>query len=126
MACPSASVLLVDDSEAICLVVSVMLDLQGYRVRVARTYHDGRQQALTNKFHLILIDANLGPDSGIKLAEELLSVNPGRKIILVTGMPDLPDLSCQPLAKRLPVLFKPFSREELISKVRDVVGEVAA
>ena len=127
MARAQYSVLVVDDSESVRLVVALMLDAQGYLVEVAHNRDEALQRIQLRNFDVILIDVNLGHDSGAVLAEDLLQDSQNHKIVLTTGLPDLaPEMAHHPCLSALPVLYKPFARQQLMEAVRKAVGLDAA
>lgn len=120
------AVLVVDDSDGICAAVSTLLEDAGFEVRTASNYKQTIQLASESDFHVFLIDARLGPDSGLDLARELLSRRPRAKIIIMSGADfDGEEMKSQGQRLKLPVLQKPFSRQELLDCVRRVADKAA-
>jgi DNA-binding NtrC family response regulator len=116
------TVLVVDDSDGVCAAVSMLLEEAGYAVESASGYTQALRSAAQNAFDLLIIDAQLGFESGIDLAGQVLSRRPESKIIIMSGA-DLHD-SADGLLK-LPILQKPFSRQELIECVQRVAEKAA-
>jgi DNA-binding NtrC family response regulator len=73
--------------------------------------------------HLVVTDIVMPEMHGLDLADRALARAPDLRIVLMTGhAPQLTSL----LERRetpLPVLLKPFTSEELIGKVRDVLAD---
>ena len=123
----ASAVLIVDDSEGVCMAAAMMLEEDGFVVRTCHTLKEGRRLALDGDFRVILIDVLLGMDSGVELAQELVESNIDAKIILSSGLSDLGDeLAAFPDLQELPILLKPFGRADLLSCVRKVINEAAA
>lgn len=127
MARDPLSVLIIDDSVGVCMAAAMMLEEDGYVAEMCHTFQDGMRLALDGDFRVILIDALLGMDSGVELAQELITHDVESKIILISGLADLArELAPYPELQSLPVLLKPFLRAELVACIRKVAGEAAA
>jgi len=127
MARTSPSVLIVDDSSGVSTAIAMMLEEDGFLVEIADSYQSGLQAILAGNFRLLIIDVNLGTDSGVNLAAEVVRQNLPCKIILTSGLLDLsPELERHPDLKRLPILLKPFGRQGLLECVQRTLEEAAA
>lgn len=118
------AILVVDDSSAVCAAVSMLLEDDGFLVETSESYSEALRIAQDQPFDLILIDAQLGLDSGLKLAQELLVRLPESKIVIMSGADLNLHYSSADVAQ-LPVLPKPFNREELLNCVRKVTERAA-
>jgi len=117
-------VLVVDDDENVRTGIEQMLKLLGYHVVAA----DGRQGALAavaeGSFGLLLTDMVLADGSGIEIATELQSHQPGLPVVLMSGYsPEIADSGS--LLERS-FLQKPFTLELLAQAVRAALDEGAA
>jgi CheY-like chemotaxis protein len=106
-------VLVIDDFEAMRVLIHRALSASGYQVDVASTLTEAREMDPLG-YDAVLIDANLGPEQGVDLLEALLMEDPaaaGRCLVMTGRAPDaLPDgVAC---------LVKPFQLDELINAVR--------
>ena len=127
MARPSPCVLIVDDSLGVSTAVAMMLEEEGFRVEMAHTYERALQTATDGYFDLLIIDVNLGPESGTVLAEEVLRRHLPCKMILTSGLLDLSgEFDSHPELKKIPVLMKPFGRKGLLDCVHQTLDEAAA
>ncbi len=125
--CPLPTVLIVDDSEGVCLALSMMLEKHGFRAHTAHTFDEGLRLANQQSFDVILVDANLGSDSGLTLGEQLLQSDPRRRLILMSGSIDIVrEAERRPALSGLPVLEKPFTRQEMIEAIKKLVKNRAA
>ncbi len=111
------TILLVEDEDPVRRVVESMLKRQGYQVLSSATSADALAAAELHKgtIHLLLTDIMLPGMSGRKMAECLTARRPGMKVLYVSGFGDT---SAQDDAH---FLQKPFSTEELATKVREVL-----
>ncbi len=109
-------VLLVDDDEAVRLVVADFLDDLGLSVLVASDA--GEAMAMLEQhpsIALLLSDIRMAGLSGIDLAEQAAQLRPSLRIVLMSGY-FLP----QPVSRRF--LRKPFRLAELESLLREELG----
>jgi CheY-like chemotaxis protein len=109
-------VLLVDDDEAVRLVVADFLDDLGLAVLVASDA--GEAMALLEQhpsIALLLSDIRMAGLSGIDLAEQAAQLRPALRIVLMSGY-FLP----QPVSRRF--LRKPFRLAELEALLREELG----
>ena len=120
------TVLIVDDSEGVCLALSMMLEKSGYKTQTAKNADEGMRLAQQQRCDVILVDGNLGRESGLLLAEQLLQSNPTLRIVMMSGSVTMQaEMECHPEVRSLPVLLKPFSRQELLDCLRSVIGKAA-
>jgi DNA-binding NtrC family response regulator len=79
-----ARILLVDDDEAICGLVSKYLQHHGHTVEVM---HDGEkiESALTSPFDMVLLDVNLPGRDGYQLLEQLARERPDLSVVMLTA-----------------------------------------
>src|SRR5213083_40879 len=115
------TVLLVEDEEAVRRVAAKILTASGYRVLTA---HDG-PAALSaaaresGPIHLLLTDMVMPGMTGRELAERLVVVRPGTRVLYMSGYTE--DAVVRETAAAHAFLQKPFEPETLARKVRDVL-----
>jgi two-component system response regulator HydG len=80
--------LVIDDEETICRILSVYFEKKGYDVAVAGTSADALQLADREAFDLGIFDLNLAGESGLELLGFFKSNFPELPIIIYTGMTD--------------------------------------
>ena len=120
------SVLVVDDSDAVCLTLTMMLEKNGFAAQAAHTTKDALRQANENHFDVILVDRNLGPECGLTLSESLLEREPHQRIVIMSGSPTLEsDVQNRPRLTGITLLQKPFDRRELLDCLRSVLHRAA-
>jgi len=114
------NILVIDDDQGMCDLVSTVLTTAGHQVVVASSAEDGLQQLPYLTFHVAFLDHNLPGMEGLLLAEYLRKNNPFMQIALVTGSTD-PKLAARTRHLGLRYIAKPFE----IAQLFDVVGEYA-
>lgn len=116
-------VLIVEDEPSIRMILQDYLAGEGYHVLVA----ENGQQAfaiLASKPHLDLIvtDYRLpGGISGVQIAEPAVKLRPDLKVIFISGYPAEILESGSPIARKAPILAKPFDLETLQLQIRKLL-----
>lgn len=77
--------LVIDDDEAFCRVLSRALAQRGYLVFTARNADDALALARTEEPEYVVLDLNLAGESGMRLIRPLLEANPQARILVLTG-----------------------------------------
>jgi PAS domain S-box-containing protein len=107
-------ILVVDDEQSVCEMISLALTGQGYRVLTAANGIEAialaRQRAADLK--LVLLDDDMPVMNGQLALPHLHDSLPGREIILMSGRANLVDKNDRPKT-----LHKPFRLEELLNVV---------
>ena len=122
------TILLVEDEPAVRGLVHETLRLHGYTVLEAR---HGIEALLTSakyvgSIHLLLTDVVMPQMSGPEVAEKILTVRPGIKVLYMSGYPDHPVFDQDSVIRQTGFLPKPFSPHVLAQKVREVLDGVKA
>ena len=121
-----ASVLLVEDEEAIREMVAMALERAGYRVRHAESAEDGDAAIRLSQPDLVLLDWMLPGESGIDFARRLKRDRATREIpvILLTARGEEADRIRGLDAGADDYVPKPFSPRELVARVKAVLRRV--
>ena len=122
------TILLVEDEPAVRGLVHETLRLHGYTVLEAR---HGIEALLTSTkyvgpIHLLLTDVVMPQMSGPEVAEKLLTVRPGIKVLYMSGYPDHPVFDQGGVNRETGFLAKPFSPHVLAQKVREILDSLKA
>src|SRR5947208_13746096 len=88
-AAPRRNVLLVDDDPAIREALGQALCCRNYHVVAAACGQDALREFAATRIDIVLLDLNLGKESGWSTFENLISLQPLLPIIIITGQPDL-------------------------------------
>jgi len=117
------TVLVVEDAEAIRSLARKVLTAQGYTVLEAGDGVEALQIAErhTGMLHLVLTDVVMPGMSGRELAQRLAPLRPQLKLLYMSGYTGDAVVHRGVLEDGLPFLAKPFTPEDLASKVRDVL-----
>jgi two-component system cell cycle sensor histidine kinase/response regulator CckA len=113
----SETILLVEDEDPVRRVVETMLKRYGYHVIASASSADAiaRADQHPGLIHLLITDIMMPGMSGRKMAECLTARRPGMKVLYVSGYGDAKAESDTHF------LQKPFSTEELATKIRELL-----
>lgn len=117
-------VLIVEDEPLILMVLADYLSGLGYRVLKAE---NGEQalEILSTKPHLDLMvtDYRLpGGISGVKIAEPAVLLRPDLKVIFISGYPAEILETNSPIARKAPILAKPFDLDTLHDQIQALLA----
>jgi diguanylate cyclase (GGDEF)-like protein len=116
-------VLVVDDEPSIREIITFNLEIGGYLVESVNNGEEAIFRALQNRPDLILLDVMLPKMDGIEVIKALRSNfrTSGIPIILVTAKRDIHDKVAGMRVGADDYITKPFSREELLARVKMVL-----
>ena len=115
---PRETILLVEDEPAVRQLFAQALARAGYRVHEARNGQEAMKvfDQFGDSIDLLLTDLRMPYMGGVELAQHLRARRRTLKLICVSGYPAGPDLDLMS-----DYLAKPFSRDDLLAKVREVL-----
>ena len=120
-----AQILVVDDDEQICTLVSRLLQMDGHEVDVATSGVAALDQLRTDVYDALLLDIVMPEKGGIETIMEIRTTQPDIPIIIMSGKIPVEDASVSRLVSRygaISILAKPFSADELKEIVRQAVA----
>ncbi|HWQ52465.1 MAG TPA: response regulator [Bryobacteraceae bacterium] len=119
------TILVVDDEPEVRKLVGAMVGRYGFNVLTA----DTGEHAITlfkkkmGEIHLLLTDVVAPGMSGPVLADKLTELQPGLKVLFMSGYDNTQVVQHYVVEKGHALLPKPFTLEELGRKVEEVLGE---
>ena len=118
------TILLVEDEPAILEITTMMLEMQGYTVLEANTPGEAIRIARENpgEIHLLLTDVVMPEMNGRDLARNILSLYPDIKRLFMSGYTANVIAHHGVLDDGVHFIQKPFSLNDLCTKVRDALG----
>jgi PAS domain S-box-containing protein len=121
------TILLVEDQVEVRRFASTSLRSFGYRVIEASNGDEALRlhRAASAPIDLVLTDVIMPGITGVELSHRLQTLNPGLKIILVSGYADSVILRHGVLESGIAFLQKPYSAAALAVKIREVLGPAA-
>ncbi|MBM4134882.1 MAG: response regulator [Nitrospira sp.] len=120
----TSTVLIVDDVPDIRSLLSTVLTREGYSVLVAS---DGMQARdicaqFSDPIHLLITDVLMPGLNGPALAAQAVAVRPQIRVLYISAYDQGLLMDRLNLDEGTPFLLKPFSPDELLRKVREVLG----
>jgi len=117
------TVLLVEDDEHLRGLTLRILQSRGYQIITATDGRDALRRAKEHEgaIHLMLSDVVMPGMSGRVLSEQLCALRPMLKVLFMSGYTDDDVMRRGILDRRTAFLEKPFTPEQLVGKVRDVL-----
>ena len=122
------TVLLVEDDEHLRGLTLRILQSRGYQIITATDGRDALRRAKEHEgaIHLMLSDVVMPGMSGRVLSEQLCALRPMLKVLFMSGYTDDDVMRRGILDRRTAFLEKPFTPEQLVGKVRDVLDGACA
>ena len=120
----SETILLVEDEEQLRVVARDVLTKNGYRVIDAVNGADALHlsEQYKDKIDLLLTDVVMPQMGGRELAEKLIPMRPGMKILYMSGYTENAILHHRVLGPGISLLQKPITPESLLRKIREVLA----
>jgi signal transduction histidine kinase/ActR/RegA family two-component response regulator len=118
------TVLLVEDDDAVRRMTCEFLKIKGYSVLEARSPVDAIQvmESHNGSIGLVLTDVVMPRMKGTELADRLVKLYPGLKVLYMSAYTEDAAIASGFLGPGCAFIEKPFSPEELAGKVRKVLG----
>ena len=119
----SETILLAEDSDPLRKLAQSLLEGHGFEVLTAQNGEEalGLARQHIGRIHLLLTDVVMPGINGRVLAERLLVTRPGTKILYMSGYTDSFIAGHGVLDQSTNLLYKPFTEEKLIERVRSVL-----
>jgi len=116
-----ASIMIVDDEEDIRFIFTKVLSSRGHSVESAESGSEAIEKFGSFVPDLIIMDSKLPDMNGIEITKSILKENSNVKILGATGYSNLEQDFLDAGAVR--VLAKPFSLDELVETVNEILME---
>jgi two-component system, cell cycle sensor histidine kinase and response regulator CckA len=119
----SETILLVEDAEPLRKLAHMFLQESGYDVLAAADGAEALETArgCSRPIHLLLTDVVMPGINGRVLAERLAPLQPGMKVLYMSGYTDSFIAGHGVLEQGTHLLHKPFTQEALAKKVRELL-----
>jgi len=120
----SETILVVEDEPAIRRLVKLFLERAGYTVLLAEGPISAERlvRGHPGAIHLVLTDVVMPGMKGPDLAELLLGLRPGLRVVFMSGFSDCVIIHHGRVDESSVCLQKPFSAADLTEKIRLVLG----
>ena len=113
----AGNLLVVDDDQNLVELIALKLKGESYQVTTAATGVDAIRAAKESIFDLCVVDLRLADQDGISLMRELHSINPGMRVIILTGYGTVESAVQAMQEGAYSYLSKPFNTQELLLQI---------
>ncbi len=114
-------VLMIDDETDIIKIGQKVLHESGYTVITAHSGEEGIAKYLQNQVDLVLLDVSMPGIGGVKCLRQIMSLSPEAKVIIISGYLANGRVEEAMTLGAKALLTKPYSFEELLTTVRNVL-----
>lgn len=121
----SYPVLVVDDDEAVRVMLARLLESRGYPTSRARDAAEARRLLADGDFALAIMDIVMPGESGLELAGFARQSWPAMPIILISGYSSDDSLALCAVDSKVRFVPKPFGADEFLDLVREAVDSCA-
>ena len=116
-------VLLVEDEPSMAKGLEMVMNEQGYHVDLAATGQDALKAFGGGTFDLLVADLRLPDIDGMEVIEQVRGIHPDTKVIIITGYPSVSSAVKAVKVGVSDYLRKPFTSDEFLSAISDVMAE---
>ncbi len=117
------SILIIDDDESACRMLSLMLGKRGYETETAGTGQEALEKVKERFFNVALLDVRLPDMEGVELLEPLRRMHPDIAIIVLTAYASV-ETAMQAVNKGAQAyITKPFDVTELLTTLTEALGK---
>ncbi|MCW5828668.1 MAG: response regulator transcription factor [Deltaproteobacteria bacterium] len=118
-------VLVIEDDENILTAVKILLEEEGFAALTARTLADGRNKTEAENPDIVLLDLMLPDGDGLDYCREYRQKRPGMPVIIVSAKDEEVDKVVGLEIGADDYLTKPFSKRELVARIKSVLRRTA-
>ena len=112
------TVLIVDDEDLICFVLTQLLRVHGFAVRTASRGEEALEMIASARPDLVILDIRMPGLSGFDVLHRIRSSDPALPVILMTALSSVRDAVEGIKAGAFDYMSKPFDNNEMIATVR--------
>jgi two-component system response regulator RegA len=112
------TILVVDDDEIFCSVLTRALERRGFAVSPANSVPQARQSIGRERPEYAVVDLRIGNDSGLQLVRELAALAPPAKSVVLTGYGSIATAVEAIKLGALHYLTKPVEVEEIVAALQ--------
>lgn len=117
------SLLIIDDDTVFCDVLAKAMTKRGFIVTCAHAIEDALKLAETSTPEYAIIDLKLSSESGLVLVEKLKTLDPGTRIVMLTGYASIATAIEAIKLGATHYLAKPVDAAEIMAAFERTVGE---
>lgn len=122
MARSRGEILIVDDDPALRRLLSMRLEGEGYRLRVAEEGEKALAEIAQRRPDLVISDLRMEPMGGMALLHRLQELHPGLPVLLMTAYGTIPDAVEATRSGAYGFITKPVDKTELLERIDEVLS----
>lgn len=111
-------ILIVEDEKDLAMILSELLEMEGYYTDISYDGEDGFDNALSGIYDLIILDVMLPKMDGIQVLSEIRKNNISIPVLMLTAKSEIEDKVCGLDNGADDYLTKPFNTKELLARIR--------
>jgi signal transduction histidine kinase len=115
------SILIVDDDEGICKILTLILERNGYETETSGTGRGAIEKARGRFFNVAILDIKLPDMEGVELLAPLKEMHPDMEMIMATGYASLETAVCALNEGASAYITKSMNMDEVLAKIRKVL-----
>lgn len=117
------TILLVEDSDTVRTMITIVLQIQGYNVLETSNGSEALAAAANHRgtIHLVITDLVMPELSGREMADRLTAIRPGLRVLFMSGITDDAVIQQGVESSRFDFLRKPFNIATLTQTVRGIL-----
>ena len=116
-------ILLLEDDQILLETIEELLDLQDYKVDIARNGDEVLDLTFNNNYALYIFDINVPKINGFKLIELLRKADDFTPVIYISALTDIKSITTGFSLGAVDYLKKPFHPQELILRVKNILNQ---
>ncbi len=120
-----ANIMVLDDVSDAGVLIKRILERKGHSVKPLTEEEDALAYARKNKVDLAILDIKLKKMTGVEVLEELRKIDPGLKVMMLTGYPTLETARESLRLGAGDYCVKPIDKDELEAKVAKLLEGAA-
>jgi two-component system response regulator RegA len=121
--CEQPSLLIVDDDTTFCDILAKAMTKRGFNVSCAHTIDDALENAVSTTPEFAIIDLKLSNESGLILVEKLTTIDPGTRIVMLTGYASIATAVEAIKLGATHYLAKPVDADEIMKAFERITGD---
>ena len=121
----NAKILVLDDDQDLCMLLSRFLTKEGYQVSTAGRGSVAREMLGKERFDLVLCDHRLPDSDAPQMLQHIRSVSPATQVIIITGYSEVRMAVELMRCGAFDYIGKPLYPEELLMRVQDALAQRA-
>lgn len=111
-------VLIVEDEKDLAMILSEILEIEGYYTDIAYDGVNGLDNAMSEIYDIIILDVMLPKMNGIQVLYEIRKNNISTPVLMLTAKSEVEDKVCGLDNGADDYLTKPFNTKELLARIR--------